>query len=228
MMCITGRDKQAKHSQWNQMASHYKGKHKEAPQPAAGLLEGRVGESRGSMTPTEITPIYSYTTHHILPHPFEAWVKNWKCENIFFDIVIPCNNSARLNFEKCLNKLFFHRNVVVWIRITYTKKVEQISVVFKSLYCLPVCQRIEFKTVLIIYNTLNGPGPKCIYDLLVLYKTSRLHRSSGTQCSQVQNQAGWSSIWVFMLSTCRTSFLNTVHTWSTLNLTAQLNDGFEH
>lgn len=138
MMCITGRDKQARHSQWNQMASHYKGKHKEAPQPAAGLLEGRVGEPSGSMTPTEITPIYSYTTHHIPPHPSEAWVKNWKCENFF----LTCKNSARQNFEKCLNKLFFHRNIVVWIRITYTKKVEQISVVFKSLYCLPVCQRI--------------------------------------------------------------------------------------
>lgn len=49
-----------------------KGKHKEAPQPAAGLWRDGWGWSRGSMKPIEITSIHSYTTHPILPPPVEA------------------------------------------------------------------------------------------------------------------------------------------------------------
>ena len=41
--------------------------------------------------------------------------------------------------------------------------------------------RIEFKVLLIIFKTLNGPGPKYISDLLVYYKPNyRSLRSSDT------------------------------------------------
>ena len=50
----------------------------------------------------------------------------------------------------------------------------------KSLHWLPVCQRIDFKILLLVYKALNGLGPKYISDLLVRYEAPRPLRSSGT------------------------------------------------
>ena len=43
-----------------------------------------------------------------------------------------------------------------------------------------MCQRIDFKILLLVYKALNGLGPKYISDLLVRYEASRPLRSSGT------------------------------------------------
>lgn len=42
---------------------------------------------------------------------------------------------------------------------------------------LPVAQRIEFKTALLVYKSINGLAPTDISDILVTYKPSR---TSGT------------------------------------------------
>ena len=50
--------------------------------------------------------------------------------------------------------------------LTNTKKVDHISPVLKSLHWLPVCQRIDFKVLLLVYKALNGLGPTYINELL--------------------------------------------------------------
>nr|XP_043896753.1 uncharacterized protein LOC122778726 isoform X2 [Solea senegalensis] len=44
--------------------------------------------------------------------------------------------------------------------LTNSKEMDHITPVLKSLHCLPVCQRIEFKTLLLADQSLNGLGPK--------------------------------------------------------------------
>ena len=64
---------------------------------------------------------------------------------------------------------------------TRTKKVDHITPVLRSLHWLPVCQRIDFKILLLVYKTLNGFWAKIlISDLLPHYEPSRPPRSSGT------------------------------------------------
>lgn len=64
--------------------------------------------------------------------------------------------------------------------LTNAKKVEHITPVLRSLHWLPVCQRIDFKILLVVYKALNGLRLKYISDLIVRYKTSRALRSSST------------------------------------------------
>ena len=64
--------------------------------------------------------------------------------------------------------------------LTKTKKFEHITPILRSLHWLPVCQRIEFKVLLIVYKSLNGLGPKYISDLLLHYIPARPLRSAGT------------------------------------------------
>ena len=64
--------------------------------------------------------------------------------------------------------------------LTKTKKFEHITPILRSLHWLPVCQRIEFKVLLIVYKSLNGLGPKYISDLLLPYIPARPLRSAGT------------------------------------------------
>lgn len=51
--------------------------------------------------------------------------------------------------------------------LTRTRKLDNIIPVLRSLHWLPVCQRIYFKIVLLVYKALNGLGPKYIQDILV-------------------------------------------------------------
>uniref|UniRef100_A0A3B4FPC0 Reverse transcriptase domain-containing protein n=1 Tax=Pundamilia nyererei TaxID=303518 RepID=A0A3B4FPC0_9CICH len=64
--------------------------------------------------------------------------------------------------------------------LTKTKKVDHISPALRSLHWLPVCQRIDFKVLMLAYKALNGLGPKYISDLLTQYEPSRSLRSSGS------------------------------------------------
>ncbi|KAK7883865.1 hypothetical protein WMY93_026988 [Mugilogobius chulae] len=49
-----------------------------------------------------------------------------------------------------------------------------------SLHWLPVAQRIDFKTALLVFKSLYGQAPKYISDMLVLHEPSRTLRTSGT------------------------------------------------
>ncbi len=45
--------------------------------------------------------------------------------------------------------------------------------VLRSLHWLPLTFRIHFEVLLLIYKSLNGPGPKYIADMLTEYKPDR-------------------------------------------------------
>lgn len=50
---------------------------------------------------------------------------------------------------------------------------ERITPVLKLLLWPSVCQRIDFKILLLVYDTQNGLGPEYIFDLLLCYRPSR-------------------------------------------------------
>ena len=64
--------------------------------------------------------------------------------------------------------------------LTRTNKIDHITPVLRPLHCLPVCQRLDFKILLLLYKALNGFGPKYISDQLPSYGPSRPLRSSGS------------------------------------------------
>ncbi|KAK0150881.1 hypothetical protein N1851_008003 [Merluccius polli] len=61
-----------------------------------------------------------------------------------------------------------------------TRKRAHITPILKSLHWLPVCFRIDFKIILLVFKALNGLGPSYLTDLLLSYEPSRTLRSSGT------------------------------------------------
>ena len=52
---------------------------------------------------------------------------------------------------------------------TKTKQFEHITPILKSLHWFPVCQRIDFKILLLTYKSMNGLGSKHITAMLLLY-----------------------------------------------------------
>ena len=64
--------------------------------------------------------------------------------------------------------------------LTRTRGREHITPVLESLHWLPVCFRIDFKVLLLVFKCLNGLGPSYLSDLLLSYQPSRILRSSGT------------------------------------------------
>ena len=61
-----------------------------------------------------------------------------------------------------------------------TRGREHITQIFKSLHWLPVCFRIDFKVLLLVFKCLNGLGPSYLSDLLLPYQPLWTLRSSGT------------------------------------------------
>jgi len=61
-----------------------------------------------------------------------------------------------------------------------TRTSEYLTPVLRSLHWLPVTFRIDFKVLLLVYNSLNGLGPKYIADMLTEYKPNRPLRSLGS------------------------------------------------
>uniref|UniRef100_A0A3P8P5K8 Reverse transcriptase domain-containing protein n=1 Tax=Astatotilapia calliptera TaxID=8154 RepID=A0A3P8P5K8_ASTCA len=64
--------------------------------------------------------------------------------------------------------------------LTKTRGRAHITPVLESLHWLPVCFRIDFKVLLLVFKCLNGLGPSYLSDLLLPYEPSRTLRSSGT------------------------------------------------
>lgn len=52
--------------------------------------------------------------------------------------------------------------------LTKTGRQEHITPVLKSLHWLPVCFKIHFKILLLVFKCLNGLGPTYLSDLLLL------------------------------------------------------------
>lgn len=63
--------------------------------------------------------------------------------------------------------------------LTKTRKRAHITPILKSLHWLPVCFRIDFKILLLVFKALNGLSPSYLSDLLLSYEPTRTLRSSG-------------------------------------------------
>ena len=87
--------------------------------------------------------------------------------------------SLQVSLKKSIRQLQLIQNSAARV-LTKINKLDHITPVLKSLHWLPVCQRIDFKILLLVYKALNGLGPKYISDLLPRYEPPRPLRSSGT------------------------------------------------
>ena len=76
-----------------------------------------------------------------------------------------------------INRLQSVQNTAARI-LTNTHKYDNITPVLHSLHWLPIYQRIKFKTLVIIYKTLNNLAPRYLEDLIDPYTPSRTLRSS--------------------------------------------------
>ncbi|XP_068997425.1 uncharacterized protein [Embiotoca jacksoni] len=125
-----------------------------------------------------------------------------------------CNGVFTGVCKKSIRKLQLIQNAVAKV-LTKTKKMDHITPVLISLHWLPVQQRIYFKILLLVYEALNGLGPKYICDLLQPYEPSRPLRSSGTGLLSVtrvrtkHEEAAFSfsapHIWNKLPETCRSA-----------------------
>ncbi|KAJ0012425.1 hypothetical protein NQD34_016759 [Periophthalmus magnuspinnatus] len=57
--------------------------------------------------------------------------------------------------------------------LTKTRGRDHITPVLESLHWLPVCFRIDFKVLLLVFKCLNGLGPSYLTELLLSYEPSR-------------------------------------------------------
>ena len=64
--------------------------------------------------------------------------------------------------------------------ISRGKKRDHVTPILKELHWLPVYERIIFKTVLLVFKTLNGIGPAYLQDIVCVYQPARSLRSSST------------------------------------------------
>lgn len=75
------------------------------------------------------------------------------------------------------NQLLLIKNTAAQV-LTKTRGVDHITPVLRSLHQLPVYQRIDFSSImLLVYRALNGSWPKSISDLLLRYEPSGPLRS---------------------------------------------------
>ena len=78
--------------------------------------------------------------------------------------------------KKTIKQLQVIQNAAARV-LTKTKRTEHITPILKSLHWLPVCHRVDFKTLLIVYKSVNGAGPKYLSDMFQQYTPSRPLRS---------------------------------------------------
>ncbi|KAK7899424.1 hypothetical protein WMY93_020277 [Mugilogobius chulae] len=90
-----------------------------------------------------------------------------------------CNGLLTGLSKRAIKQLQYIQNAAARV-LTRTRKYDHISPVLRSLHWLPVAQRIDFKTALLVFKSLHGLAPKYISDMLVRYEPSRTLRTSGT------------------------------------------------
>jgi len=89
-----------------------------------------------------------------------------------------CNGLLTGLSKRAIRQLQYIQNAAARV-LTRTRKYDHISPVLRSLHWLPVAQRIDFKTALLVYKSLHGLAPKYISDMLEPYEPTRTLRTSG-------------------------------------------------
>ena len=87
-----------------------------------------------------------------------------------------CNSLFAGITENLLHKLQLTQNRAARI-ISRTRRDQHITPVLKRLHWLPMRQRVDFKTLLLVYKCRNGLAPSYLSELLTLYEPSRSLRS---------------------------------------------------
>uniref|UniRef100_A0A7N8X145 Reverse transcriptase domain-containing protein n=1 Tax=Mastacembelus armatus TaxID=205130 RepID=A0A7N8X145_9TELE len=90
-----------------------------------------------------------------------------------------CNGLFTGLSKRAVRQLQYIQNAAARV-LTRTRKYNHITPVLRSLHWLPVTQRIDFKTALLVYKSLHGSAPRYISDMLMPYEPSRTLRTSGT------------------------------------------------
>uniref|UniRef100_A0A3Q3NKS8 Uncharacterized protein n=1 Tax=Mastacembelus armatus TaxID=205130 RepID=A0A3Q3NKS8_9TELE len=92
-----------------------------------------------------------------------------------------CNGLFTGLSKRAVRQLQYIQNADVQV-LTRTRKYNHITPVLRYLHWLPVSQRIDFKTALLVYKykSLHGSAPRYISDMLMSYEPSRTLRPSGT------------------------------------------------
>jgi len=86
--------------------------------------------------------------------------------------------------KQAVRQLQYMQNAAARV-LTRTRKYDHISPVLRSLHWIPVAQRIDFKTVLLVNKSLHGLAPKYTIDMLEPYKPTQTLRTSGRGLLQV-------------------------------------------
>ncbi len=88
-----------------------------------------------------------------------------------------CNSLYMGISQSNINRLQMVQNAAARL-LTGTRRFDHISPVLCSLHWLPVCYRIEFKILLLVFKALSGMAPEYLSDLLNPNTSSRPLRSS--------------------------------------------------
>jgi hypothetical protein len=86
-------------------------------------------------------------------------------------------NSLLLGIHDCqIYKLQLIQNSAARL-VTLTRKYEHITPVLKDLHWLPVCMRIKFKVLLIVFKIIHGLAPSYLSEIIDIKTALRMTRS---------------------------------------------------
>ncbi len=88
-----------------------------------------------------------------------------------------CNSHYFGISQTAISRLQLVQNAVARL-LCGVKKREHITPILRSLHWLPVCFRVDFKIVLLVYKSRNGLAPTYLCELLTEYQPIRSLRSS--------------------------------------------------
>lgn len=109
--------------------------------------------------------------------PFLSFKDLEKLIHVFISSRLDYCNSLYLEIsQQTLSRLQLVQNATARV-LCGKKKREHITPILRSLHWLPVCYRVEFKVLLLVYKSLNGLAPMYLSELLMEQKSARSLRS---------------------------------------------------
>ena len=90
---------------------------------------------------------------------------------------LDCNNGLLLGVpEAQLTRLQRVQNSAARL-VTRKRKFEHVTPILRSLHCLPIRARIQFKVLSLVFKCLHGNAPAYLSELIKQYQPSRNLRS---------------------------------------------------